>query len=49
MDEAAKVGAKAVWAQLGVYDEEAAKRGEEAELDIVMDRCIKIDHRRLIR
>jgi predicted CoA-binding protein len=46
--EAAKVGAKAVWAQLGVYDPEAANLAEQENLDIVMDRCIKVDHRRLI-
>jgi predicted CoA-binding protein len=48
VDEAAKVGAKAVWAQQGVYDAEAANLAEQENLDIVMDRCIKIDHRRLI-
>ena len=48
VDQAAKVGAKAVWAQLGVHDAEAAKKAEEEGLDMVMDRCIKIDHRRLI-
>ncbi len=48
VDEAAKVGAKAVWAQLGVYDDDAAKMAEQAGIDMVMDRCIKIDHGRLI-
>jgi len=48
VDEAAKVGAKAVWAQLGVYDDVSAKTAEQEGLEIVMDRCIKIDHRRLI-
>ena len=49
VDEAIQVGAKAVWAQLGVSDAEAAKKADEANMDIVMDRCIKIDHRRLLR
>ena len=48
VDEAAKVGAKAVWGQQGVYDTEAANLAEQETLDIVMDRCIKIDHRRLV-
>ncbi|MEK6256612.1 MAG: CoA-binding protein [Chloroflexota bacterium] len=42
-------GAKAVWGQLGVVDDNAAKRAHEAGLDFVMDLCIKIEHRRLIR
>ena len=47
VEEAVRAGAKAVWAQLGVTDFQAGKRAEDAELPIVMDRCIKIDHRRL--
>ncbi len=42
-------GAKAVWAQLGVYDEAAGIKAESAGLQVVMDRCIMVDHRRLIR
>ena len=49
VDEAAKVGAKAVWAQLGVYDEEASRKAETAGMDMVMDKCIKVEHRRLMR
>ncbi len=48
VEEAAKVGAKAVWAQLGVSDEEAAQKANKAQLNIIMDRCIKIDHGRLL-
>mgnify|MGYP002713103392 CR=1 FL=1 len=46
--EAIEVNAKSVWAQLGVVDEQAAKRAAEANMPIVMDTCIKVAHARLL-
>ena len=46
LDETLAVGAKAIWLQLGSWHEDVARRGEEAGLDVVMDRCVKIEHAR---
>ncbi|MDA1329865.1 MAG: CoA-binding protein [Chloroflexi bacterium] len=48
VEEAAKVNAKAVWGQLGVASQEAEDKAAEAGLDLVMNRCIKVDHANLL-
>ena len=47
VDEAIEVGAKIVWMQLGVIDERAAVKAQNAGLTVVMDRCPAIEYRRL--
>jgi predicted CoA-binding protein len=47
VDEAIRVGAKVVWMQLGIINEEAAGKARAAGLTVVMDRCMKIEHARL--
>ncbi len=48
-DEAIGVKAKTLWTQYGVVNEEAAKIAEEAGMNVIMDRCILVEHRRLLR
>jgi len=46
--EAVAIGAKVLWMQLGVRNEEAARIALDAGLDVVMDRCVKIEHARIL-
>lgn len=44
VDEAIKVGARALWVQLGIRSDEAAQKAHEAGLPYVQDRCIEVEH-----
>lgn len=46
VDEAIEVGAKVVWMQLGLRHDEAAQKAIDAGLEVVQDRCLKIEHAR---
>jgi len=46
-EKAIEIEARVLWMQLGIINEEAAKLAHEAGLDVVMNRCIKVDHMRL--
>ena len=46
--EAVEIGAKALWCQFGVINEEGAKIAEDGGVTVVMDRCIKVEHARYI-
>lgn len=44
LDKAIAAGAKAIWLQLGISNNDVAERGAAAGLDVVMNRCIKVDY-----
>ena len=46
--EAVAIGAKALWLQFGVISDEGAAIAADAGLDVVMDRCLKVEHARYI-
>lgn len=47
VEQAIRIGARVVWMQLGIVNEEAAARAREAGLEVVMNRCMKIEYARL--
>ena len=49
VDDAIKIKPKVIWMQQGVYNEEAAKKAQEAGITVVMDQCIKVDNALLVR
>lgn len=48
LEKAIAIGAKSIWLQLGIASEEVAVKGSEAGMQVVMDRCIKVDYANLI-
>ena len=48
-EQAVQIGAKALWMQTGIINVEAAQIARQAGLEVVMDRCMMIEHRRWIR
>jgi hypothetical protein len=45
-EEAIQIGAKVLWLQLGIRNDEAGRRAREAGLVFVQDRCVKMEHAR---
>ena len=48
VEQAVAIGAKTVWMQLGIKNEQGAELAEKNGMSVVMDRCIKIDHSALV-
>ncbi len=46
VQQAIQIGAKAVWMQQGIINQEAAAEANTAGLDVVMDRCMMVEHRK---
>jgi predicted CoA-binding protein len=48
VEGAIAIGAKVVWMQVGIFNPEAAARAKAAGLEVVMERCMRAEHQRLI-
>lgn len=48
VDEAIKIKAKVIWMQSGIVNQDAAQKAKEAGLEVVMDRCMYVEHCRLM-
>lgn len=48
VEAAIRIGARAVWMQLGIIHDEAARRAADAGLSVVVDRCLLIEHHRFL-
>lgn len=48
VEQAIEIGAKAIWLQLGITHEKAAGRARRAGLKVIQNRCIKVEHQRLL-
>jgi len=48
LDDSIAVGAKTLWLQSGLWHEQVARDGAAAGLEVVMDRCLKVEHARLL-
>jgi len=49
VEESIKIGAKAIWIQEGIINEEAAKLAKDAGLLVIMDKCMKKEHAKLVQ
>ncbi len=47
VDEAIEIGAKFIWFQLGVVNDEAIKKSQDNNINVVVDKCIAVEHRLL--
>ncbi len=47
VEEAIRLGAKAVWMQLGLVEPDSAQKAKDAGLQVVMDHCLKVEHAKL--
>jgi predicted CoA-binding protein len=47
-EDAVRIGARYLWLQLGIINDEAAQQASAAGLDVVQDRCVKMEHMRLM-